>query len=135
MKTRLRWDWRERQGGFLVLIEILVVVVIIAMLAGYFLTGGGGLGGGRSGGKNAKGEATTVPGKAIEDAESTVCRNNLSQLRTAIATYMATNGSNPPDLETLQAQVPLTCPVGGEAYQYEASTGKVTCPHPGHTSY
>ena len=138
MRMRRRSGWRSSEAGFLVLIEILVAVVIIAMLASYFLTGTPGVSGGgsRSGVPGAvSGEATSVPGKARDAAEGVVCRNNLGQVRAAIANYQATNGTFPPDLPSLQVGVPLTCPVGGEPYQYDSNTGQVNCTHPHHEGY
>ncbi len=136
MKMRLRSEWRESQGGFLVLIELLIVVVIIAALASYFWTGGSSVSGGRTvtGGPGGQGGATSIPGKARERAESVVCRNNLSQIRAAIQTHQATMGSYPSGLESLDTSgLPLNCPDSGEAYQYDPSTGQVSCPtHPGY---
>jgi len=134
MRARVRSGLGSRQAGFLVLIELLIVVLIIAALAAFYLTSNSSLVGGRGGG-GKQGGATTMPGKAREQAESAVCRNNLQQVRAAVATQLATAGSNPPDLESLQVGVPLTCPVGGEPYAYDASTGQVQCTHPGHESY
>jgi len=129
--------WRRSEAGFLVLIEILVAVVIIAMLASYFLTGSpaGTSGGGSGVAAPITGEHTSIPGKAMDEAESAVCRNNLQQVRAAIATYQATNGGFPPDLQSLQVGVPLTCPVGGEPYQYDPNTGQVNCTHHRHEGY
>ncbi len=133
MRARVRSGSGSRQAGFLVLIELLIVVLIIAALAAFYLTSSGSLLGGGGGGK--KGGPTTMPGKAREQAESAVCRNNLQQVRAAVATQFATAGSNPPDLASLQVGVPLTCPVGGESYEYDASTGQVHCTHEGHEAY
>ena len=138
MRMRRRSGWRSSEAGFLVLIEILVAVVIIAMLASYFLTGTPGVSGGGNGSGvpgSVSGEATSVPGKARDAAEGVVCRNNLGQVRAAIANYQATNGTFPPDLPSLQVGVPLTCPVGGEPYQYDPNTGQVNCTHPHHEGY
>ena len=140
MRTRRRSGWRSAEAGFLVLIEILIAVVIIAMLASYFLMGSGGGSKKGTGGEpglmpDVGGQATSIPGKARDEAESVVCRNNLQQLRAAIAMYQSTNGGFPPDLQSLQAGVPLTCPVGGEPYEYDANTGQVHCVHPHHEGY
>ncbi len=158
MRMRLRSDWRRSQAGFLVLIEILVVVVIIAALAGYFLMGWGGGGTGHNG-QNPNAPATTntgtngggggggrptgplgdleagssIPGKSLEMAHGVECRNNLSQLRAAIAQAYSTTGAYPADLQSLG--VKTTCPVGGEAYVYDPTTGHVSCPHKGHQAY
>jgi hypothetical protein len=133
MRVRVRSGSRSSQAGFLLLLELLIVVLIIAALAAFFLTSGGGALGG--GGANPEGGPRTMPGKAREQAESAVCRNNLQQVRAAVSTALATTGSSPADLESLQIGVPLSCPVGAEPYQYDASTGQVQCTHPGHESY
>jgi hypothetical protein len=129
MRERARSGWRSREAGFLVLIELLIVVLIIGVLAAFYLTSGGGAA------VNPKGGPTTMPGKAREQAESAVCRNNLQQLRAAIGTQLATTGENPPDLASLSAGVSTTCPVGEEEYVYDPSTGQVSCAHPGHEGY
>ena len=131
MRARLRSGWCSRQAGFFVLIELLIVVLIIAALASFYLTSSTAPGGGGGG----SGGATTVPGKAREQAESAVCRNNLQQVRAALGIQLSTAGSYPADLGSLEVGVPLSCPVGGEPYEYDAGTGQVHCPHPGHESY
>ena len=116
------------QRGFFTLIGLLIVLVIIGILmAMYGLPGGTGTGSG--------GGAATVAGGAKERAQDVVCRNNLNQLRTAIGVYNSTGAGNPPTLESLNAGVPLACPVGGEPYEYDPATGKVNCVHPGHESF
>jgi hypothetical protein len=128
-----RWSaWRSSERGFLALIGLLVVLVIIMLL---YRNEFGGPAGGRSG---APGEPQTTLGGSINRAESTVCRNNLQQLRVAIGIYQGNNGSFPPSLDTLQqstTSLVLACPVGNEPYQYDADTGAVHCVHPGHESY
>jgi type II secretory pathway pseudopilin PulG len=131
MKASHWWAWRRSERGFLTLIALLVVIVIIGIL---FATQMGGLGGG---GSSVPGEPGTMLGGAVNRADATVCRNNLNQLRSAIAIYQANNGAFPPSLEALQSNVSLalTCPVGGEPYQYDATTGQVHCVHPGHEGF
>ena len=135
MRERARSGWRSREAGFLVLIELLIVVLIIGALAAFYLTSGGGALGGGGGAVNPEGGPTTMPGKAREQAESAVCRNNLQQLRAAVGTAFATTGENPPDLSSLSAGVSSSCSVGGEEYGYDASTGQVSCAHEGHEGY
>ena len=118
----------KSQRGFFTLIGLLVVIVIIGiMMAMYGLPGGTGTGAG--------GGATTVAGGAKERAQDVVCRNNLNQLRAAVGIFTSTGQGYPPSLESLNAGVPLTCPVGEEPYQYDFSSGKVSCLHPGHESF
>ncbi len=118
----------KTQRGFFTLIGLLVVLVIIGILmAMYGLPGGTGTGAG--------GGATTVAGGAKERAQDVVCRNNLNQLRGAVGVYTSTGQGYPPSLESLNVGVSLSCPVGGEPYDYDPTTGKVSCIHPGHESF
>ena len=100
------------------------------MFAMYFGGGGAQNPAGPGGGSPA-----TTLGGAKQRAGDTVCRNNLSQLRAAISIQAGTTGVNPPSLDGLQAGVSSSCPVGGEPYEYDSATGKVTCVHPGHEGY
>lgn len=109
------------------MIGLLAAMVIIAILVVLYFGGSGGGGVGVP-----AGGARTTPGAAKESAQSAVCANNLVQLRTAINIYQGMNNAFPRSLEELQAGVELTCPVGEEPYEYDAQTGQVTCPHPGH---
>jgi len=127
--------WRSRERGFLTLIALLVVIVIIAIL---FATQFGGRPSATPGApaqSGGRGGPQTLLGAAVERADSAVCRNNLSQLRAAIGVYQANTGSNPLSLADLQANLRLNCPVGGEPYQYDPTSGAVHCTHPGHQSY
>ncbi len=137
MRARHPWVWPDRRrAGFWALIELVVVAVIVALALIYYLnvtkqqTGALGVANPATGG-----EATSTPGVALQRAKGVACENNLQQVRSAIATYQAQNGGFPPDLQSLQVGVPLTCPVGGEPYQYDPNTGQVHCTHPGHESY
>src|SRR5574340_726712 len=121
MGTRLS-GWRSSERGFLALIGLLVVLVIIMLLYKSQLGGPVGAGSGKPGGPD------TVVGGSINRAESTVCQNNLQQLRTAIGIFQANNGAFPPSLDVLQQATPslaLACPVGNEPYQSDAATGTV----------
>ncbi len=138
MRVRPRWaSARRRQGGFWALIELLVVAVIIVLALVYYLNvtkqETSALGG--PGNPAAAGEPTSTPGVALDRAKGVECQNNLQQIRAAIANYQAQYGAFPPDLQSLQVGLPLTCPVGGEPYQYDANTGQVKCVHTRHESY
>ncbi len=134
MRARRRWGWPDSQAGFWALIELLIVAIIIAVAVSYYLSSQRMVGA-VSGGNPAGYDATTTPGIAIERAKGVECQNNLQQLRAAVATYQANNGTLPSSLEELQSNVPLTCPVGGEPYTYDPSTGQVHCVHPRHVQY
>jgi hypothetical protein len=125
------WAWRSSERGQLTLIGLLLVIVILGILFAIMYGGGGGGGISPAGG----GRAVTTLGGAKRRAQDAVCRNNLSQVRYAISVYQSTGGGNPPSLESLRVGVPLACPVAGEPYQYDASSGTVRCVHPGHEAY
>lgn len=82
-----------------------------------------------------KGE--TVIGQVKARSQDAVCRSNLSQVRAAIA-VAKTSGEdvNPASLNELRLpESMLSDPIGKEPYLYDASTGTVKCPHPGHAKY
>ncbi len=130
MKTSRLSDWRKAEQGFFTLIALLIVMVIIGIL---FAMYAGGPGPGPS--SQSGGSAISTLGGAKERANAVLCRNNLSQLRAAVAAYAANAGGSPSSLQELQAGVSLTCPVGGEPYQYDPASGRVRCIHPGHENY
>ena len=124
-----RSGWRRAETGYFTLIGLLAAIVIIGILFVLFLGGGGG-------GSSATGTgATTTPGKAKERAKDVLCQNNLVQLRYEMSIYQSTAGTNPPSLASLDTQVVLNCPIGGEPYEYDPLSGQVRCVHPGHGGY
>lgn len=122
---------RSRKGQTLV--ATLIVIVIIAMLAVVFMTGS--LSGGKSSRKDGLGK--TIPGAVKLAARDDVCRSNLGQARLAIQVARSNADDAPPATleETKLSKDFLTCPIGKEAYTYDAQTGEVHCPHPGHEKY
>ncbi len=125
-----RLGWRKAEGGYFTLIGLLLVIVIIGILFDMY---GGGFGGGGSPG--AGGGAASTLGGAKGRAQDVLCQNNLQQQRYAISIYQSSAGTAPPSLESLQSHISLTCPEGGEAYQYDPSSGQVHCIHPGHGDF
>lgn len=119
----------NREHGFFTLIGLLLALVIIVMLFSMY-----GLPGG-TGGAGSGGDAATVIGGTKDRAQDVVCRNNLAQLRAAIGIQAGASGVNPPSLDSLHAGVDLACPGGGEPYEYDPATGRVSCVHPGHESF
>ena len=123
---------------------MLIVIVIISILAIYLL-GGPGMFGNNDTGTDPKSEPTGISGGvggaigARNKALDTTCRNNLQQLRTAIQIASSYNeGYWPDNLESVAQSNPgvkIACPVGDEPYQYDSSTGKVWCVHPGHERF
>ena len=136
---------RRSERGFLTLIGLLVVIVIIAILAAVMFTGGFP-GAGRGGterlleeaGGGGPGGPQTVYGKARQAAQSTVCRNNLTQARAAIQMFQGSEGRFPASLEELAQSTPglvLRCDVSKQPYSYDPTTGRVWCTQPGHENY
>lgn len=105
---------------------LLVVILIIAIIAS-FVWFSQRL---PSGTREMKGQTTY--GAALQRAKEVECLNNLQQIRTAIQTYAAINGSNPPTLgASLLGGVQPICPVTKVPYTYDPASGTVRCPqHP-----
>jgi hypothetical protein len=78
----------------------------------------------------------TVVGQAIARGKDAACMENLRQIRAAIQAVHGGADAPPPALAGLRlpAQV-LACPIGRAPYVYDAATGTVSCPHPGHGGY
>jgi competence protein ComGC len=114
------------------LVASLIVIAIIAILTVVMLKGTGG----DTKAGRPDGRGNTIPGMVKMQAEDTVCRSNLNQIRMAIGMRETTDGTFPSSLEECKLGDNFTkCPIGGERYQYDASTGKVFCPHLGHEKY
>jgi len=84
-------------------------------------------------------EGNTVVGQALARSKDSVCRNNLSQLRSAMQIFNQSGDAadNPKTLSELKGMPPemLKCPIGKENYEYTPEEGKIKCPHPGHGKY
>lgn len=116
------------------LVGMLAVMAIIAVLAAVAYVGFGP-GAGKSTRKDGKG--ITTLGAAKAKAQDEVCKSNLSQARQLLMVAQQTSDDALP--QTLD-QIPgiksvSNCPIGKEAYTYDPSTGKISCPHPGHEAY
>ncbi|MDO8684825.1 MAG: hypothetical protein Q7N50_15285 [Armatimonadota bacterium] len=113
----------------------LIVALAIIMIVMYIYIGGNS--------KPAKPgsvqEYRSRPGKALEKGHEVECQSNLGQIRSAIEIYRSENESAPASLNDIQLGTSnpdfLKCPVGGEAYVYDAQSGTVRCPHTGHERF
>ena len=118
------------------LIGIIVSMVILVGLGLAFAVGTGVFGS-KDVPERADGQGETVVGRSLLAGKDTECRNNLGQMRTSIQIGTDPVSDTPPS--TLQATGMssqfMSCPVGEVDYVYDPSSGKVSCPHPGHESY
>lgn len=118
------------------LVGVLVSVAILGVLLMVWLYYGAG-----SGASSASPAASTPPpasrvGEVRQAAESVECRNNLSQIRQAIQIRTTTEETYPASLQELGLpETMLRCPVSGQPYQYDPTTGQVRCTTPEHMSY
>jgi len=119
------------------LVATLIVIAIMAILAVVLLRGSGALSSGPAQSSRPDGKGTTTMGAAEWAARDTVCQSNLGQVRAAITILMGANEDHPPEdiKETKLPKEFYFCPVGKEPYTYDATTGQVHCPHPGHEKY
>lgn len=137
VKNRSRAQVLRRIQGGNSMVGILIAAAIVLVLMVVFLKGGiPGIS--KSTGPARKDNlGKTLPGAVKADAEDTVCKNNLQQIRLSIQTEEATDPDEtpPPDLKSLHlpAEI-LKCPLGGQ-YIYDPKTGTVHCNHPGHENF
>ncbi len=118
------------------LVGLLIAMVIIGVLAVAMMKGSSMFGGpGPSARKDGKG--TTTVGLVKLAAKDVECQSNLGQVKLALQ-IAATNADEkfPEQLEATKLPKEFyKCPVGGEKYTYDPTTGIVKCPHPGHEKY
>jgi hypothetical protein len=99
----------------------LLVAAIVIYLAISLLTGGG---------TGTHEETITKP---IERGKAVQCLAQRRRVETALQMHQALHGAFPSRLEDLDdlSSDEFYCPVTGSPYNYNARTGKVTCPdHP-----
>lgn len=112
------------------LIEILVVLAIIVVVSS--ITYNVYLGHSR----NAPAGKAHTP---MERTRDVVCMENLRSVRQCIEASRMGDGeekypSSLTSIRELSAEL-RACPEGKEPYQYDPTTGKVHCVHPGHENY
>ncbi len=124
------------------LVAMLATIGIILILVMVFFMGGFGSNSTKVGGESlparADGKGITIPGRVRYKAKDDVCRENLSQVRSAIqiAESSSADDKPPATLDELHIGSMITCPIDPhEPYNYDPATGKVSCPHPGHEKY
>lgn len=116
------------------MVGLLVSIVIVGILIAIFLNGGFGV---QAGNPRPDNVGQTVVGRSAARAKDEVCRNNLSQLRMAI--QMQRDTDNPPatlaDVPGMGVQFKKCAIQPYEPYVYDAASGIVRCPHPGHERF
>jgi hypothetical protein len=117
---------RERGNALVSVLAAAAIIMVLVAISMY-----GGLSPKKS--TRADGLGKTVQGNAMAEAKDIKCQNNLSQIRQSIQMSMTTEDTPPAKLEDVRFPASMyKCPIGGEAYEYDPSTGTVKCPHPGH---
>ena len=129
---------RRGEAGQASLVALLAGVVIIGLLAWLFLF--------RPSGRETPGtkgtehaivpsNKKTLPGRAMDQGVAVECRNNLSQLRSAVQIDTdPVEGTVSPSLQSLRG-IPASmqvCPLSKRPYLYNPQTGQVACPTPVH---
>jgi hypothetical protein len=116
-------------------VATLVVIAIIGILAVVMLKGSGAFGG-QTGSPRKDGKGQTIIGQTTYRAKDEVCRSNLGQVRMSIQVNTDSEENHPATLQELKLPAEFSyCPIGKEPYVYDPSSGKVSCPHPGHENY
>jgi len=120
----------KRKSGQTLIASMIVIVIILILIVVFFGVNN------KSPRKDKLG--ATTPGLARLAAKDEVCRNNLSQLRSALEIAHSGNGDEAYSAtleETKLGREFYYCPIGGERYVYDPATGRVHCPHPGHENF
>ena len=129
MKRNNRGSWTLI--GLLVVVAIIAIVVAVKFAGGPMTTADKD----KSLLDKASTKHTTV-GRAMDTAKSVDCRTRLQQIRSGIEMYKQSSesGGPPPTLKDAVPGVSTTyfsCPVSGQAYTYDSTTGTPACPsHP-----
>ncbi len=114
-------------SGYFTLVGLIIVIAIIAIIAAT-----------QFGGKDTNGDKKTLAGQSIDRAKDVECQSNLKQAKMAVESYKVENNDTLPSSISDLAKYGFTmnkCPVSGESYVYDATTGKVSCPTKGHENF
>lgn len=89
------------------------------------------------GNQRADQQGETVVGQVKARAQDEVCMTNLRTIRQAIE-VQKTSGDDalPTSISDLRLGGEFSvCPIDKKPYEYDPTTGKVKCNHPGHAKY
>lgn len=117
------------------LVGMLAAVAVLILATVFFVTGGKFMGGNSTARADGKGE--TLIGQSMYRGKDAKCMSNIGQVRSSISinTDPVENTFPQSIEETKLGQDFYKCPVGGEPYEYDPTTGKVRCVHKGHEKY
>jgi len=128
----------KKTRGFTI-VSTLITITIMLVLAVALMKGSGMFAGpGEKVSARKDGKGTTTMGAAMYAAKDDVCRSNLGQVRQSLMVLQSSSGEDSYPQDIHETKLPsdfYKCPVGHEDYEYDPSTGKVRCPHPGHENY
>ena len=117
------------------LVATLIVIAIIGVLSVAMWKGSGAFGS-PAASPRKDGKGATVLGQTTYRAKDEVCRSNIGQVRLSIQVNTNTDEEHPATLQDLKLPSEFyVCPIGKEPYTYDATTGVVACPHPGHEKF
>jgi len=83
--------------------------------------------------KGGKKDEENVIGSPVERGKGVQCLTQIRRIEAAIQMYAAEHNRYPSSLDEMDylSDKEFYCPVTGNRYKYNASTGEVTCPdHP-----
>ena len=118
------------------LVGVLVTVAIVILLVIVFTVGPGAITG-KKATPRPDGKGETIVGRSMYKAKDEVCRSNLGQVRQSIQINTdPVENTFPDNIEATKLGADFyKCPIGGEPYSYDKTTGQVVCVHPGHEKY
>ena len=119
------------------LVGLLFTIAIIAILAVVLLHGQNVFGSADPGSLRKDGKGKTVLGASLARAHDAVCMEDIRQVRESLQINRdEVDNKWPATLQDTRLGADFyKCPLGGEPYQYDPSTGVVKCVHPGHEKY
>lgn len=122
----------NRRGSSLIGILVAAVVLIVLF---FVVLGMNPFGKGHEPTRADKKDTNVIAGSFARGNDA-VCINNLRSCRQAIEVAKGAEGKPPASLDEMREVKSISkCPIGGEEYVYDPSTGVIRCPHPGHQKY
>lgn len=90
--------------------------------------------------QSAPAGSQSVVGRSLDAGKSSQCRSQLTQLRQGVESYRVNTGTeeNPSTLADVNLGVSADfykCPVSGQPYSYDPTSGLIQCINPQHVKY